>query len=209
MKQFEYYEFIAVLIPGVILLYGLSLVFKEVTLVFGQNISLGGFGLFFIISFAVGHLLQAFGNIFESVYWRFNSGMPTDWIRSGKGSLFDEATREELGKRIQQHFKLKDFNFDEVSCGEWNSIVRQIYIQVEKQEQNRRVDIFNSYYGLFRGMSVSFFILSICILIKSVHLWPWVIFCLALLAVSMFRMHRFSRYYAKELFLQFIQLKFV
>jgi len=209
MKQFEYYEFIAVLIPGVILLYGLSLVFREATFFLGQDISLGKFGLFFIISFAAGHLLQAFGNIFESVYWRFNSGMPTDWVRSGKGNLVEETMRKQLRNRIQEHFKLKDFTFDEVSCAEWNSIVRQIYIEVEKQGQNRRVDIFNSYYGLFRGMSVSFLVLSICILLKSVHLWPWAIFCLALLVISMFRMHRFSGYYAKELFLHFIQLESV
>lgn len=209
MKQFEYYEFIAVLIPGVILLYGLSLAFREATLFLGQDISLGKFGLFFIISFAAGHLLQAFGNIFESVYWRFNSGMPTDWVRSGKGNFVEETMRKQLRNRIQEHFKLKDFTFDEVSCAEWNSIVRQIYIEVEKQGQNRRVDIFNSYYGLFRGMSVSFLVLSICILLKSVYLWPWAIFCLMLLVISMFRMHRFSGYYAKELFLQFIQLESV
>ena len=207
MNKFEYYEFVAILIPGVILLYGLSLIFNEIKPFLGQDISIGEFGLFFILAFAFGHLLQAFGNALESVYWKIQAGMPTDWVRSEKHGLLGNLQKEQLEKKARDYFGMPGFSFSKTNSGDWASLVRRIYSAVEKGGQNRRADIFNCTYGLFRGLSVSFLLLAVSILFKALFCWPWSILCLVLFAISIYRMHRFGRNYARELFIQFLQLK--
>jgi len=207
MKQFEYYEFIAILIPGVILLYGLSLVFSEVKPFLGQAISLGEFGLFFILAFASGHLLQAFGNALESAYWKIHGGMPTDWVRSDKHRLLANSQKEQLEKKMGINFNLPDFVLSKIAQSDWKPMVGQIYAAIEKGCLNKRTDIFNCTYGLFRGLAVSFLFLTISVLIKGITFWPSGVLCLIFLAISVYRMHRFGRNYARELFIQFLQLK--
>ncbi len=109
VRQFEYYEFIAILIPGVIFLYGLSLIFDKVKPILCYDISLGEFGLFFILSFAVGHLLQALGNALEYVYWRIQAGMPSDWVRSKKHELLGKSQLGQLEEKTKDFFRLSDF----------------------------------------------------------------------------------------------------
>ena len=197
----------AILIPGVIFLYGLSLIFNEIKPFLGQDISLGEFGLFFILSFAVGHLLQALGNALEYVYWRIQAGMPSDWVRSEKHELLGKSQLGQFEERIKDFFRMSNFSFSTTSSSEWASFVRRIYAAVETDGRNKRVDIFNCTYGLFRGLSVSLLLLAISNLFRDIHRWPWSILCVVLFAISLYRMHRFGRNYARELFIQFLQLQ--
>jgi len=62
MKSLDQYEFTGILVPGVIALYGLARMFPEtVGLVGEKDFSVGELGLFVVLAYAAGHLVQAIG----------------------------------------------------------------------------------------------------------------------------------------------------
>jgi hypothetical protein len=207
MKDFSYYEFVGVLIPGTILLYGASLIFTDIgPIIFVQNLSIGDFGLFFILAFALGHLAHAFGNGLEYLWWKVCGGMPTDWIRTGKFNFLGKKTREAIEIRVRRYIEMPGFTFDAVDSKEWYSITRRIYAAVEGSGKAKRADIFNGNYSLFRGMAIAFFILAVLILFKNTQNWEWSLASFIGCIGAIYRMNRFGKNYARELFAQFIQI---
>lgn len=207
MKEFNYYEFVGILIPGSILLYGASIIFSNIgPFLFVQNLSFGDFGIFFILAFALGHLAHIFGNGLEYVWWKTFGGMPTDWIRTGKFNFLGKKTREDIAARIRDRIGGPDFSFDKIDSKEWYSITRRIYAAVEGAERAGRADKFNGNYSLFRGMATAFLILAILILIHNQHNWEWSVGCLIASLGAVYRMNRFGKNYARELFAQFLQI---
>jgi len=207
MKEFNYYEFIGVLIPGTMLLYGASLIFAEISpALFVQNLSIGGFGIFFILAFGIGHLAHAFGNGLEFLWWKICGGMPTDWIRTGKFNFLGKQTREAIELRIRDNMAMPEFTYNKVDQKEWYSISRRVYAVVDAVGQAKRADIFNGNYSLFRGIAIVLFILVILILSKNPKDWYWALGCLIGSAVAIYRMNRFGKNYARELFVRFLQI---
>ena len=75
-------ELIAVVTPGSILVFGAIPLFPTVWAPFGlDRISVGGPGLFVIVSFVAGQLVQVLGNVDETLIWRPFAGMPRCWVR--------------------------------------------------------------------------------------------------------------------------------
>jgi hypothetical protein len=207
MKEFSYYEFVGVLIPGTILLYGASLIFTDIgPIIFVQNLSIGDFGLFFILAFALGHLAHAFGNGLEYLWWKVCGGMPTDWIRTGKFNFLGKKTREAIELIVRRYMKMPGFTFNGVDSKEWHSITRRIYAAIEGSGKAKRADTFNGNYSLFRGMAIAFFILAVLIVSKNTQNWEWSLASFIGFIGAVYRMNRFGKNYARELFAQFIQI---
>jgi hypothetical protein len=208
MKEFNYYEFVGVLIPGVVLLYGISLIFAEISpALFVQNLSIGGFGLFFVLAFAFGHLAHALGNSLEYVWWKICGGMPTDWIRTGKFDFLGQKTREAIESRVRNRIGMPDFTFKKVNSKEWYSIVRRVYAAVEGLGKGKQADIFNSNYSLFRGMATAFLSLAGFVVLDCPKNWEWALGCLIASLVAVYRMNKFGKNYAREVFIQFLEIK--
>ena len=63
-KNFSFYEQTGILIPGATLVFGLLFFFPEFRMLFfSDGVSIGGLGLFLLISYAAGHLAAALGSI--------------------------------------------------------------------------------------------------------------------------------------------------
>ena len=81
MRNFSFYEFVGVLVPGVLFLFGLGYFAPDQSalkpLFLPEN--LGSTVVHVILAYAIGHLVQALGNLLENGYWYVQSGMPTDW----------------------------------------------------------------------------------------------------------------------------------
>lgn len=206
------YEFSMLLLPGCVFLYGLSLLYP----IFGfdiqnnNNLSIGNLGLFLILSYILGHLIQGLGNIIEWIYGKTFGG-PTDWIRSGKGYILSEVQIKNLNKQLMQKLGLsfanKSADIRKFDRKTWGSITLQIYAAVRHAKANERVEIFNSNYGLFRGLSVSLILLAITVYIRfGARQLIVSAILIGLTIISLYRMHRFSKHYARELFTQFLQI---
>jgi len=205
MRKFDFYEFTGVLAPGTVILLGISLIFPSFKGAIVQNsFSIGDFGIFLILAYIAGHLIQSVGNLIEFLWWEINCGLPTDWVRSDNSKILSKLQKDILRKKIREMLgieKIKDLNKND-----WFNITRQIYSLVCSKGRASRVDIFNGNYGLCRGLAGSFLVILILDLAFS-GLLHWKIDILVLFAfvLSIYRMHRFAKHYVRELFIQFLQ----
>jgi hypothetical protein len=159
-KEFSFYEFVGIIVPGVTLLFCTEMiietVYAKVMLDFSK---IGESFIFLIIAYGIGHTLQAVGNVFEIIFWKLFSGMPTQWLTKKNRfriELFDSDQTEKIKTKIQQHFVVKpgkDYGMDVYN---WLSLKEKI--------TEKRIDVFSANYSLFRGLTVTFYILAIVIL---------------------------------------------
>lgn len=207
MKNFDFYEFTGILVPGAITLYVGCLLFPCIaTVLDAKNLSVGDFGMFVVLAYAAGHLVGAVGNAFECAYWKPWGGKPTDWVRDPKKNHFSNEQTRNLKKRIQQLLGLpepKDPGAWPVRA--WRGITRQIHAAVEQAGAAGRVYTFNGNYGMCRGLAASLLVcLAFAPFSGKVNGLGYTTFGISL-ALSIFRMHRFGVHYAHELLAQFLQ----
>jgi len=201
------YEYVGVIAPGAVVIFAVTLVSPQVKqLIVDGGTTLGGLGLFLILSFIVGHLLQGLGNWFENIFWMCFNGMPTNWVKRESQNILANEQRNLLVQKISEiHPEINDIG--QLNDKEWYSITREIYAMVRTAAKADRVDAFNRNYGLLRGIAVSFLATSVGAFFV-VNLSKWKIFvALAVFTVlAVYRMYRFAVIYARELFVQFLRL---
>lgn len=206
-KNFDFYEFAGIVMPGAILIFGLAqaetLIAQTVPL---KDMSLGSLGVFLILSYAAGHLVQTLGGFLETAWWYWY-GMPSDWIRSNKLKLIHDSQRTAIISQLQTKLGLSVHGeLSAMSRKEWYGITRQIYAAVSAQSRASRVDIFNGNYGLNRGLCVSLVFVAIVAFFKVPTNWSAIGLLGFGAVLAALRMHRFGKHYARELLVQFLQL---
>lgn len=208
MNRFDFYEFVGILSPGVAFIIGISLIFPDIgEIIQKQNFSLGDFGVVVIAAYIVGHLVQAFGNILEKIYWQFWGGMPTDWVRSKKHSVISNGQAFDLETRLKTTLEEEQVSsIKELSQGAWSSIVNELYGRIKATNLDERAYIFNGHYGLMRGIAASLLLILIVLLVNDINAWRIDLFVFAGFLLAIFRMHRFGKYYARELFTSFLNI---
>jgi hypothetical protein len=206
-KQFDFYEFAGIVMPGAILLVGLGQVLPPLAaMVPVKDMSLGSLGIFLILSYAAGHIVQTLGNLIENLWWYF-PGMPSDWVRTDRGHLLSESQRTLLQEQLPAKLSLPaPFSFASVNAKGWFAITRQVYAAVAAAGRASRIDTFNGNYGLNRGLGASLLAVGVVVLFADRSNWPYTLGLLAVAFAALYRMHRFGRHYARELFVQFLQL---
>lgn len=206
MKHFNYYEIIGVAVPGaafVIILAAAASRLPEIVL--SKDFGIGNLGVFVIIAFVAGQFTQAFGNLLENIYWLFAKGMPTDWIRTGSKTLLSsqqvDCLKSMLSNELNISGDLKQFDKDQ-----WYGITRQMYAKVQNNGNTYRIDRFNANYGLNRGLSTALLMAAIVVLFVDVSKWNIALLCAFVAAVFIYRMQRFGKNYARELFVQYLEV---
>lgn len=209
MKSFDFYEFTGILVPGAITLVAILLLFPPArTSVFSSDLTVGDLGLFVVLAYAAGHLTQAVGNGVEWVFWKVLREMPTDWVRTRAHPLLADAQIQALQTKLSSELNVQTtIDGNTLSSGAWYSITRQIYAAVAAQSRNSRVDIFNGNYGLNRGIASALLIgLVLLLFVHGLSYWQIELLLLVSAGVALYRMYRFGVRYARELFVQFLQL---
>ncbi len=202
MRNFDYYEFAGIFVPGAVALFGLSLVIQEVnTLLLSNQNQFSAISIMLVISYACGYLVQAVGNILEKMWWKFRKGWPTDWIMIESNNTYSEHWRES----IYSHFMSEGKN-PFVNKRTWIGFTREIYAEIKAASLHDRVDFFNGSYGLTRGIASSLIlILIVVVVLKGVIINV----CLSLvvaIVLSIYSMDKYARTYARELFAQYVYL---
>ena len=63
MKSLTFYEFAGIVLPGTIVLFGVSILFPNLkNILFNNSLSVGDFGLVLILAYTTGQVIQAIGN---------------------------------------------------------------------------------------------------------------------------------------------------
>ena len=83
-RTFDFYEYAGFIVPGTALMLGLLLFFPEGRALFTkEGVTFGEFGLFVLVSYAAGQLVQGIGNFIEWLWWKPWGGMPSQRVLSG------------------------------------------------------------------------------------------------------------------------------
>ena len=207
MKKFDFYEFAGVLCPGAVVVFGLAKIYPTLAPLISkqEGASLGDLGVFVILSYVAGHLVQALGNTVENIWWLCCGGIPTDWLRSKRERLLTTEQKEQLKSKFEKFSGTHIHPISSLKKKEWFVITRRMYAVVSHAGRSARIDIFNGNYGMFRGIAAAMIILITASLVEVGRQHPrrYIVLGGALI-LSLLRMHRFGVHYARELFVQFL-----
>jgi hypothetical protein len=216
-SQFDQYEFIGLIIPGAIFIFGLAVILGSYSLISAvKEISVGGLGLLAILAYVTGHLIAIVGGLIQIIWWAVR-GMPTDRIIWGSSKDFDAGAMKLLKEKIHAllHDEVKLPNRD-MPRKESFALTRRIYAAVAAAGRSTRADAFNRTYGLLRGLTAAFVLLAVVAALRTsspIDVGNGMKVCslyisLFLLACGggvFYRMTHFGLAYATELFVQFLQ----
>lgn len=210
-KEFKFYDFAGILMPGAILIIGFILLYDPDNTLKGftnLQLTIGDFGLFLILAYAIGHIVQAVGNWLENQWWQIRRGLPTTRCGLRNDGVISGEQRLRLLERARADFGLivTDSGIP-VNEKDWHILVRRMYSQVKNSERADRPDTFNGIYGLSRGLATAFTIVAVAsFFIWGLQRWPISAFLSIFALLALYRMDRFGRHYARELFVQYLNL---
>ncbi|MCX5920304.1 MAG: hypothetical protein NTW61_03110 [Candidatus Melainabacteria bacterium] len=195
--KFSSYEVVAIIAPGSVLASGLYVIFllplKHLPT---ELVGLGELGLIIFLSFALGHLVQALGNLLEKVFWRIFGGWPTNKILKPNQTLLSSDQRKRLVEAVKRDFSL---DFDLVSENDWKKTVREIDIRLQGNAAFDKVKQHNQTYGFTRGLASSFLVLAgITFTVQPLQWFPTLL-CFLASILAFIRMYRFGMHYGQGL----------
>ena len=202
-RTFDFYEYAGFIIPGAVIVMAVVWLFPESRALFSkEGVTLGELGLFVIIAYAAGQLVQAIGNFLEWLWWKPWGGMPTGRVLTGK--LLTPEQQQRLIEALRP--ALGGADPSKIPEAQRRAIVREVYAEVLGAGKAARIDTFSGSYGLMRGLAAAFVVAFVLAIV--VGKGATVLGVLAVLfLLALHRMHRYSRHYATELFVQFLALK--
>jgi hypothetical protein len=206
VNKMTFYEQVGIVIPGSVFLVGLLFYFPALNALMAKDgVTLGQFGIFLLLSYASGHLLAAVGNALEWTLWKIAGGMPTDWVTKANGtSLLSASQIEALATKANARLGVRIEKIPGMDRKTWFSISRQIYADVAKNGKPERVDTFNGNYGLNRGLAAATLALAVVSIAEGQRRIAAAFVVVAV--VYGYRAFRFARYYAREMYVQFLVL---
>ena len=201
-----YFEFSAALVPGATLLIIISIIDPKLLLPQKFYNGISDFGLFFILSFVTGHLLQTVGKfVVDKLWWENVGGYPTKWPFHDENStkrvkrifgvekLIDRKQIPVLIKKINIKLKLKVKSSKDKAL---NDLARLLHLYLEKDKMNDRKDLFLAHYELTRGLFAVFGFMAwyfVCEL-NFVN----VLYMISFSLLSFSRMNTYAIHYASE-----------
>lgn len=206
MKNISFYEQAGIVIPGSVLLFGLLVLFPDLQPFFeNDGITVGGFGLFLLLSYAGGHGVAAGGNLLETVWWSTRGGMPSDWVTSERPRLLTDQQIENMRQQIDVRLGLKLDKIRGLPPKEWSPVFRQVFRDALTNNPGR-VEAFNGMYGLNRGIAAALVCLAAVVLVTSPTRWIVLVALVVAAGVYIFRMDRFGVHFAREVYLGFLNI---
>ena len=202
-RTFDFYEYAGIIVPGAVLVIAVVWLFPESRAFFSkEGVTLGELGLFVIIAYAVGQLVQAIGNYLEWAWWKPWGGMPTGRVLSGK--LLTAEQHQRLLDALRPALGTADPS--KIPEAQRRAIVREVYAEVLAAGKAARIDTFSGSYGLMRGLAAAFVVILVLAIVtgKGAAILGTLV---VLFLLALHRMHRYSQHYATELFIQFLALK--
>lgn len=204
-ERYNSYDYIGVIAPGTVVVFVLTVHYPALrTLLVNDGITVGGLGLFVLLAFITGHLLQAVGNIYEALLWKPFGGIPSNWIVSDKQSLVSKDQKEKIRSFLMNRYG--DFDWQTVSSKDWYSISRELYKIIEAKGDIQRIEVFNRNYGLMRGVASAFAVASFLIAFILDSPVEYILYSVLGLALATARMYRFGVHYAREVYVSFLAL---
>src|SRR5258708_14984207 len=199
-KNLSFHEQTGLLIPGATLVFGLLFFLPEFrALFFSDGVSIGGLGLFLLISYAAGPLAAALGSILEIVVW-LGRARPSEWVVRENSPLLSPEQTDSLEQLIRQRLRLDIGTVRGMSPRQWLPISRQIYADVMSHGKPARIDRFDANYTLNRGLAAAVLALVLISLAFSETDWRGTPRLFPIAPIYTYRIFRFVVSYPNDLY---------
>ena len=204
-KGFDPYEIIGIIAPGTVVALLVAIeapLFRS--LLGSEGLSIGDFGLFVLLAFVFGHLVQAFGNLIEFAVWPV-SGLPTNVVRTSDQTLISAAQRKTLEAHVSA-MEGEATDLATLTAATWRAITTRAYARVRTAGRSMRIDIANRTYALCRGLVAALGLTLLWCLYTHRDQLGLLIALFLMIVAALWRMRRAGHHYARALFLEFIDL---
>ena len=194
MEKLNIYEYVAVIVPGVVFLFGLGATLPE-SYVFHRVVmphDMGTAAVHLFLAFALGHMLQVIGQHLHAAYWSDFGGFPTDWPFTRQ--------HKELSPELLQVVLEASGQSEAEDLHQWRRAVGAVRSLVTTEGFASRLETFHANYGMFRGTVVAGVLLLFVMPWCTLDLWVVCPIILFGVIISLLGMHRFGVHYARELF---------
>ena len=207
-RNFSFYEFAGILAPGAVALIGLRHALPDLaTYLAKDEFTLGDLGIFLILAYVLGHLVQSVGNLMERVWWSCWKGMPTQWVRKENCDYLSDSQLTAIPERFSALLGMSVKPPKEYKEKQWHSLVRQVVSALHQKKAAERIEIFNGNYGLCRGIAAAILVAVLALFYgNGWDAWKEAIVGGVLFVLAVYRMHRFACHYAREVYVQALQL---
>ena len=162
LSKFSLYDFIAVAIPGILFLWGISLVSGSI------NIPLTGglaeTSVLVALGYVIGLILQGISQgLTEKILLKLWGGFPSDRLLLQDDNTFSKEYKNKIKKVVETKYSIKtdDNSSNEVQPKKNQEIFYLCYNAVDKEKLSERPQIFNAHYGLFRCLLTTFILLGL------------------------------------------------
>lgn len=191
--SFDFYEYAGIIVPGSVLAFGAMWLAPELRGYFGpEGFTFGELGLFVVLSYALGQLVQGVGNTVEWALWAPLGGLPNKRILDG------ETLTEQQHARLIGLMRADGIIGQTVSKSDARAAMREIYARIAAAGNAARIDRFNGIYGMLRGLSAALMLITfVCAAVGTD--WSFLAVTFFATLVSLRRMHRFGWHYGREL----------
>jgi hypothetical protein len=139
VRYFDAYEIIGVITPGVVVALLLTMEWPSFRTMLGEKgLSIGDFGLFILVAFVLGHLIQAVGNVLEPIIW-FPFGLPTNWVRGTNQNLVTPEQRKALEKAVAEMEGTAQ-DISKITRHQWLAVTTRPAGRLRHAEHQRKVE---------------------------------------------------------------------
>lgn len=200
--KFDPYDYIGVILPGSAVLFAAMVAEPEFRGLFGKSgIDVAGLGLFLIMSFVTGHIVQSLGNLIETALKRLPGANPADEVLSKAQKIIAPEQRAKLAEKLKTEMSV---DLDGMDSASWVAIRRQMYASLGKGMPRERLESFNRTYGMLRGMSAALLLIAGGVIVLRPSSWAFAVVAVACSLATGARMVRFSATYMRELIVQYL-----
>ncbi|MBI4569371.1 MAG: hypothetical protein HY719_13325 [Planctomycetes bacterium] len=228
MLPFAFFEIVAYVVPGLILMLLGFLLIDPAKYPAGLEMGdIGKAGAAFLACYVLGELLAALGNQYEKLVRWLLGGKPGHWVWLGKGTKLLHADQiARLQNVVGSILNRASFTFAKTQVGpkSWDAVFHELYYVAARAKMTHRTELFSGLSDMFRGLATAFLLGAMfypallaldgndcpslfplgAILRPSLSrsfCWPLEVTLVILFVASTYRMHRFEWRYYREGFI--------
>ncbi len=154
--KYSYYDFLANIIPGLLVLSVLIWLFNVLKINFEfKTAEILGVGIGLAVAYSLGHVIQAISSFVQPIYYFLWGGIPSDNLLSGKSNMLGEYR----GQIVKQLKDALDIGSSKEAGGDYKEVFSRA-MAVVNSEKIGRVEAFNASYAFHRALLTSTWMLS-------------------------------------------------
>jgi len=153
--KLNFYDFVGYLIPGTIFLLNIYWIFAGffITDISFNLKSIGDSFLFLVLSYLFGHIIQSYANKFEEKNIKENGSWESDHYLKPENEFYSKEFKNNLYSAIKDQFNI-DIEKEVNNKKRVQEVFNLCYTLIVQENLSSQTDIFNGFYGLYRGLNI-------------------------------------------------------